>query len=98
MRPAAIALLLVLGALAGCATPLQIPREVKVPDPVPCLDTKDRPARPAILSSAELLLLSRYDRTLQLWIDHELLRGYTVKLEAIAERCSQLGPIKPAGP
>lgn len=92
----AIALCLAL-LLAGCASTVEIPKEVQVPVPVPCVDQKDLPAPPAIASEAELLLMPRYERTLRLWIDHARLVTYQAQLEAIARRCSQLQPIQARG-
>ncbi len=82
--------------LAGCATSLEIPKEVQVPVPVPCVDPKDLPVPPLIATEAEILLMPRYERTLRIWIDHARLVTYQAQLEAIARRCSQLQPLRPA--
>ncbi len=92
-----LAAIAVVVLISGCAAQLQIPKEIAVPVPTPCVSEKDLPAPPKIHSEAELLLLPRYQRTLQVWIDHWRLSDYKDQLEAIARRCSQLTPIRPAG-
>lgn len=88
MRHAAIALA---ALLAGCAsTGVEIPREVRVQVPVPCLAPEDRPARPLLLTDAEILALDTYRATWALWGDRLELQGYAARLDAIVEGCSQL--------
>lgn len=77
--------------IIGCAgAPLQIPKEVKVPVPVPCIAPADKPERPPLLSEAELLALDTYRATWALWGDRLERQAYEAKLEAIAEGCSRL--------
>jgi hypothetical protein len=82
-----------LALLAGCST-LNIPKEVRVPVPVPCIDPKDRPQRPALMSDAELLALDRYKRTHALWADRAERQTYQEKLEAVVEGCSRIPELR----
>lgn len=77
--------------LAGCAAPaLQIPREVKVAVATPCIDARDRPVRPHLLTEGELLALDSYRRTWALWAEWLQLRLYVGELEPIIEACSKI--------
>jgi len=88
-------IVLLAAVLAGCATQLEIPKEVPIPVPVACVDRKDLPVPPQIHNEAELLLLDEYDRTLTLWIDYARLQAHRLKLEVIAKRCSEIPAIRP---
>lgn len=87
-----LAAILILG-LAGCASTVEIPKEVKVPVPVPCV--QERPQRPPLLSDAELLALDRYKRTHALWGDRIERQRYQSELETVVEGCSRIPGIKP---
>lgn len=80
--------------LAGCAGPeLQVPKEVRVPVPVPCIAAADRPERPPMASDAELLALDTYRRTWALWGDRAARQAYERELEAVVEGCGRI-PVK----
>ena len=85
-------------ALASCTSlpELQVPKETRVPVPVPCVDPAKRPQRPALARDDDLLGLDRGTRTLRAWSDRERLLGYTAELEAVVEGCGRI-PINPAG-
>lgn len=85
------------GLVAGCASQLEIPKEVDMPVAAACVDPKDVPPAPRIRTEAELRAMPEYSRTLQLWVDHWLLVSYKEKLEAIASSCSKIPELKPAG-
>ena len=80
---------------SGCAsTPaVTVPKEVRVPVPVPCVDPAQRPKPPAVLDENALLAMPPGTRTLRLWADHQRLRSYVPQLEAVVEGCSRI----PAG-
>jgi len=85
------------GALAGCATQLQVPEKVNVPVPVACVDPKDVPPRPQLRTQDDLMGMDRYRRTLAAWSDLVKLWAYTTQLESIAAGCSKI-PARAAGP
>lgn len=85
----ALALASVLGGCAGIPG-ITVPREVKVPVPVPCVDPKERPQRPAVTSLDDLLAMDPGTRTLRTWAALERLAPYTAELEAIVEGCSRI--------
>lgn len=89
-------LTLMLGMLviSGCASTVEIPREIKVPVPVACIAQQDKPQRPPLASDAELLALDTYRRTWALWGDRANREAYASKLEAIAEGCSRIPAIR----
>lgn len=91
IRAALAAALAILAA--GCASTREpaVPREVRVPVPVPCVAREDIPARPEIPGARELLALDRYERTLALWTAHARLERYAAELEAIVEACAREG-------
>lgn len=77
--------------LASCArSPLEIPAEVKVEVPVPCIPPGGRPARPVARTEDELMALGRFQRTLALWSDWLKLQAYSAELEALVDGCSRL--------
>ena len=71
--------------LAGCATIPEIPREVRVPVPVPCIERP--PVKPSMLSDAELLALDDYGLVIALARDRRVRQGYIADLEATVEGC-----------
>lgn len=77
--------ILVSCALAGCASGPQIPKEIRVPVPVPCIDQV--PQRPSMLSDAELLALDDYGLVIALARDRRVRQGYIAELEATVEGC-----------
>ncbi len=81
---------LVILALAGCATPIEIPKTVYESVPVPCLDPADRPQRPQLRTEEQLLGLDRYRRTHALWAEWLKLQTYVPQLEAVVEGCSRI--------
>lgn len=83
-------------ALTGCAgSGVTIPKEVRVPVPVACVDPKDRPARPPLRTDAEILALDSYRAIWALWLDREDRQGYELRLEAVVEGCSRIPPVTP---
>jgi hypothetical protein len=80
--------------LAGCASTVEIPKEVKVPVPVPCIAPEKKPQRPVLRSDAELLALDSYKRTWALWGDRGERQAYEQTLEAIMEGCSRIPALK----
>ncbi len=94
MKPSILLLLLwTFGALAlaSCSTePVTVPREVKVPVPVPCVDAAKRPKAPHLRSSADLLAMDRGTRTIATWSDRLKMEIYLAELEAVVEGCSRL--------
>lgn len=77
--------ILVSCALAGCASGPQIPKEIRVPVPTPCIDQP--PAKPSMLSDAELLALDDYGLVIALARDRRVRQGYETELEAVVEGC-----------
>lgn len=78
--------------LAGCSglPEVQVPREVRVQVPVPCIAPEARPERPAVQSEDDLMALDTYRRTLAAWAILMRLKAYSVELEALVEGCSRL--------
>lgn len=89
--------LLVLALAAGCETlpTIDVPREVRVEVPVPCLPATGTPARPATAREPELMALDTYRRTLAAWRDLKRLEAYTAELEAVLEGCRRLPAANP---
>lgn len=89
-----LALGAVSAVLAACSSlpEVQVPREVRVQVPVPCIRPEVRPQRPALRTEAELLALDRYRRTLAAWADLRRLESYAAELEAVVEGCARLAP------
>ncbi len=91
-------LLLLLAALAAvplassCDTvpAVDVPKEVRVPVPVACVDPADLPERPALRTEADLMAMDTYRRTLAAWQDLKRWEAYGAKLEAITTACSRL--------
>lgn len=84
-RRAVIAAAIMLG-LSGCASDgPQLPREVRVPVSVPCIE---RPLqRPSLLSDAELLALDDYGLVIALARDRRIRQAYEADLEATIAGC-----------
>lgn len=79
-----VLLLIVVLAIAGCSS-LPVPREIRVPVPVPCIDRT--PERPSMLSDQELLALDDYALVVSLARDRRIRQGYEAELEATLEGC-----------
>lgn len=77
--------ILVSCALAGCASGPQIPKEIRVPVPVSCID--QAPVKPSMLSDAELLALDDYALVIALARDRRVRQGWEAGLEAVIEGC-----------
>lgn len=77
--------------LAGCASsPIEVPKEVKVQVPVPCVDPAKRPQRPALRTQDELMALDTHRRTHAAWAELKRYEAYTRELEAVVEGCSRI--------
>lgn len=74
----------VAGLLAGCAG-IEVPREVRIPVPVKCIERA--PERPSMLSDEELLALDDYGLVVALARDRRVRQGYIGELEAVMEGC-----------
>ena len=87
-----IAAPLALALASGCSTipEVNVPREVRVQVPVPCVDPAARPQRPATRTEPDLLAMDTYRRTLAAWSDLTRLRAYAGELEAVVEGCSRI--------
>lgn len=100
MRVAKLDLLLLavlvacLGGLAGCTASVQVPEQVRVQVPVPCLEAARRPQKPVLRTESDLLAMDRYRRTLAAWSDLRKHEIYAAELEAIVEGCSRI-PARP---
>lgn len=82
--------------LAGCASTVDIPREVRVPVPVPCITPEKIPERPGFMTDADIIAFDTYRRTWALWLDRALRQAYEAQLEAIAKGCSRIPALKRA--
>lgn len=80
-------------ALSGCQSLPEVPRETRVPTPVPCIAPADVPQRPALRTQAELLSLDSHRRTHAAWSDLTRLRAYVGELEAVVHGCSRIPPL-----
>lgn len=80
--------LLALLFLAGCATEpksIEIPREVKIPVPVPCVD--EPIDRPAFVTNGELAAMDDYALIISLAADRLARLQYEARLEAVIAGC-----------
>lgn len=80
-----IRILVSCAVLTGCASAPEIPREVRVPVPTPCIDRA--PQRPSMLSDAELLALDDYGLVIALARDRRVRQGWEATIEALVEGC-----------
>jgi type IV pilus biogenesis protein CpaD/CtpE len=88
-------------ALASCSSlpELQVPKEVKVQVPVPCVDAARRPQRPPLASDDDLMAMDRATRTLRAWSERQKALGYLGELEAVVEGCARIpAPVPRLGP
>lgn len=90
-----ILILVAVLALSGCANTqtFTVPKEVKVPVPVACIDEADVPKVPAVATEAELMGMDEYRRTLATWLAYLKLEIYKREAAAVIDRCSRI----PAG-
>lgn len=86
------ALALALASVSACSTlpELQVPKEVKVPTPAPCVDPAKRPRRPTLAADADLLAMDEGTRTLRAWADRQRALAHLDELEAVVEGCSRI--------
>lgn len=75
--------------LAGCSSVPTAPKEVRIPIPVSCIDRP--PAKPSMLSDAELLALDDYGLVIALARDRRIRQGYEAELESVIEACTGAG-------
>lgn len=71
--------------LAGCATAPALPERVEVPVPVPCV--AEVPARPDLVTDAQLRAMTDYQIILALARDRLQRRQYEAELEAALSAC-----------
>jgi len=71
--------------LTGCANGPTVPAEVRVPVPVPCVETV--PSRPSMMSDGELMALDDYGLVVALARDRRIRQGYEAELEAVVAGC-----------
>lgn len=74
--------------LAGCGHQVQIPREVLIEVPVPCIKTA--PTKPKLNTDEALRKASDGDHVSMLAADRLALRGYARQLESAMAGCSSL--------
>lgn len=93
---AELLLLVIAGAwialAAGCAgvQTVEVPKIVKVPSPVPCVDPVAVPARPTFYTELELEQLDDYRWTLAVAADRQRAIDYAGELEPIVAGCSRI--------
>jgi len=80
----ATVMLAALGLLSGCAG-IEVPKEVRVPVPIACIDRV--PVKPSLMSDEELLALDDYGLVIALARDRRLRQGYEATLETVIEGC-----------
>jgi len=96
--PSAVSLLLRGGiviaalALASCSSvpKIDVPKEVRLPVPIPCVDAAKRPKPPAVVPIDDLLAMDKGTRTLRAWANLERLVAYAAEVEAVVEGCSRI--------
>jgi hypothetical protein len=71
--------------VAGCAGSPAVPQVVRIPVPVPCLETL--PDRPAVAGDADMLALDDYRLVLTLARDRASLKASYEELRAAAAAC-----------
>lgn len=81
----------ILAVLGGCGgmPRVDVPREVRIPVPTPCVSEK--PARPPFRSPADLDALDDYTYTLAMEAERIKAAGYILELETVVTGCSQIG-------
>lgn len=75
--------------LAGCNT-VQVPREVLVEVPIPCVTTKPTP--PKLHTDSALRKASEGDYVLMVSADRLASRGYVRQLERMVDGCAAIPP------
>lgn len=80
-----IAIAGILALSAGCASNPQIPKETKIPVPVPCID--ERIERPDFVSDADLSRMDDFELPVALAADRLARKAYEGKLEAQVAGC-----------
>lgn len=80
-----IRILWILVCCAGCSIVPTAPKEVRIPIPISCIDRP--PAKPSMLSDAELLALDDYGLVIALARDRRVRQGYQAQMEAAIEGC-----------
>lgn len=90
--PTSLLLWVLVAAAPGCSSvpTVQVPKEVRVPTPVPCVDPETRPRPPSIRTVEQLLDMPDYQRTLAAWADLRKVEAYVLEAEAALEVCSRL--------
>jgi hypothetical protein len=73
--------------LSSCASLPEVPKEVRIPYPVPCLESKDLPAKPPFLTDSEMAKMTDADLVISLRTDQLNYRGYLPLVEALIQAC-----------
>jgi hypothetical protein len=81
------AILLAVSFISGCQSIPDVPKEVRIPYPVPCLEFKDLPAKPPFLTDSEMAKMSDADLVISLRTDQLNYRGYLPLVEALIQAC-----------
>lgn len=83
MRSLAASLAVLL--LGACASQIQLPKEIRIPVPVPCLDAL--PPEPMVSTDEQLLAMGDFELVLVLAADRKALEVSYVELRAAASAC-----------
>lgn len=72
--------------LSACATS-ELPKETKIPVPVPCVDSEDIPSQESLLSDDEILAMEPYDRTVAVWNDRKTRGEILARQDVLLQKC-----------
>lgn len=80
-------LAVVLTSTTACS---QLPKDVLVDNPVPCIAREDIPKRPNLVTTAQLKQMNDHQATLALEGHRLRSEAYIEELEIVVDRCSKL--------